>query len=71
MYVYMYVCIYILGCSGVAIVSKYPFKRETFNTFNKRGDILEPDGEYVAKKGILRIQIEPLKDVQVEKAVYL
>jgi len=46
-------------CSGLAIVSKFPFVEKQFLEYNWHGDILKLDGEYFARKGAGRARIEP------------
>jgi len=46
-------------CSGLAIVSKFPFIEKQFHEYNFHGDILKPDGEYWARKGAGRARVEP------------
>jgi len=53
-------------CSGLAIVSKYPFKETEFNSFSVHGDFFEFDGEYMARKGVGRVRIEPQPNVTVD-----
>ena len=50
-------------CSGLAIISKYPFKEVQFNAFSDRGDETKAliDAEVVAAKGAGRVRIEPIK----------
>ena len=38
-------------CSGLAIVSKFPFIEKNFFEYSYHGDILKPDMEYWARKG--------------------
>lgn len=38
-------------CSGLAIVSKFPFIEKNFLEYSYHGDILKPDMEYWARKG--------------------
>merc|ERR1712215_124910 len=39
------------GCSGLAIVSRYPFLDIQFHPYSDHGDALWGDGEYFARKG--------------------
>ena len=56
----------ISGCSGLAIVSKFPFIGDPiFHPFEESGYIFDFDGEDCARKGILSIRIEPLRNVTV------
>ena len=45
------------GCSGLAIMSRYPFKEVEFHAFKKCGSRwnLHKDGECFARKGVGRI----------------
>jgi len=53
-------------CSGLAIVSKFPFIEKQFHEFNYHGDILKPDGEYFARKGAGRARVEPYPGTVVD-----
>jgi len=46
-------------CSGLAIVSRFPFIEKEFLEYSYHGDILKPDGEYWARKGAGRARVEP------------
>jgi len=52
------------GCSGLAVVSKYPFIEKSFNVYKWKGKIW--DGEGLASKGIGRVRIEPFEDYIVD-----
>jgi endonuclease/exonuclease/phosphatase family metal-dependent hydrolase len=54
----------ITTCSGLAIVSKYPFKEIEFNMYTYRGSIW--DGEGLAGKGVGRVRIEPIPNLTVD-----
>ena len=56
-----------IDCSGLAIVSRFPFKEVEFNSFTDHGDAAKMfiDGEWYARKGAGRVQIEPLPNVTV------
>jgi len=54
------------GCSGLAIVSKYPFKEINFHGYSDHGDALWFDGEYLARKGVGHARIEPAKGYIVD-----
>merc|ERR1712179_46806 len=56
-------------CSGLAIVSKFPFVDRQFHEFTYHGDILKPDGEYWARKGAGRVRVEPSPGVLVDAFV--
>ena len=51
-------------CSGLAIISKFPFQNIQFNMYTERGSIL--DGEALAGKGIGRVRINPVSDLSVD-----
>jgi len=53
-------------CSGLAIVSRFPFLEKEFLEYNYHGDILKPDGEYWARKGAGRARIEPFAGALVD-----
>ena len=56
-------------CSGLTIVSRYPIKEVEFNEFTDRGDRAKVyvDGEVLVRKGVGRIQIEPISDITVSQ----
>lgn len=56
------------ACSGLAIVSKYEFKEVEFNSFTYHGDPLKAwvDGEWLARKGVGRVRIEPVHNVTID-----
>jgi len=45
------------GCSGLAIVSKFPFIERSFHRYTVEGRII--DGEFLASKGVGKVRIEP------------
>jgi len=48
------------GCSGLALVSKYPFIEKSFVGYDDTGSIEHiTDGEYLAHKGFGKVRIEP------------
>jgi len=53
-------------CSGLAIVSRFPFIEKQFLEFSYHGDILKPDGEYFARKGAGRARVEPSPGIKVD-----
>ena len=59
-----YLC---LVCSGLAIVSRFPIQEYEFNSYTWHGDPKKAfiDGEWLARKGVGRIRIEPLPNVTV------
>jgi len=46
-------------CSGLAIVSRFPFIEKEFHEYTYHGDKLKLDGEYWARKGAARARVEP------------
>jgi len=52
-------------CSGLAVVSKYPFQEVEFTSFDVSGDLLW-DYEYFLRRGVGRVRIEPQPDVTVD-----
>jgi len=52
-------------CSGLAVVSKYPFQEVEFTSFDVSGDLLW-DYEYFLRRGVGRVRIEPEPDVTVD-----
>ena len=59
------------GCSGLAIISRWPFISANFTKFSKQGDLghLFNDGEYLAGKGVGRAQVTPRPGMVVEVMV--
>ena len=48
------------GCSGLAIISRYPFIEKSFTVFHDHGSSSHFwDGEALARKGVGRVRIEP------------
>jgi len=54
------------GCSGLAIVSRFPILETEFNVFSVHGDLWWDDGEYFARKGVGRVRIEPVPNITVD-----
>jgi len=54
----------ITTCSGLAIISRYPFKEIEFNMYTYRGSIW--DGEGLAGKGVGRVRIQPVPNLNVD-----
>jgi len=50
------------GCSGLAVVSRFPFIEKSFEIYQETGNPFSDDGEYWASKGIGRVRIEPYDD---------
>lgn len=55
-------------CSGLAIISKFPLLEKEFNSYTYHGDPLKMtvDGEWLARKGVGRVRIEPMEGVKVD-----
>ena len=54
----------ITGCSGLAIISRYPFVEKSFTQYTYKGSIW--DGEALAGKGVGRVRIQPKQDVFID-----
>jgi len=54
------------GCSGLAIVSKHKFTQIEFFPYTDHGDAFWNDGEYLARKGVGRVRVEPHPNVTVD-----
>ena len=56
------------ACSGLSIISKYPFKEVEFNSYTEHGDWTKAtiDGEWFARKGVGRVRIEPKPGFNVD-----
>jgi len=54
------------GCSGLAVISKYPFVEVKFHGYSYHGDALWLDGEWLARKGVGKVRIEPVKNHTVD-----
>ena len=54
----------IFECSGLAIISRYPFKEKEFHQYTWKGSIW--DGEWFAGKGIGRVRIEPKPNLTID-----
>lgn len=56
------------GCSGLAIISRYPIKETNFTKFTSQGSLshLFSDGEYLAAKGIGSVKVVPREGVTVD-----
>jgi len=55
-------------CSGLAVISKYPFKAIEFSAFNDHGDFFW-DYEYFLRRGAGRVRIEPVPGVTIDVVV--
>ena len=62
-----YYIIWSIGCSGLAVISKFPAKEVEFNAYTDRGNPWnEPyDFEFTSGKGAGRVQIWPLPNLKV------
>jgi len=54
------------GCSGLAIISRFPFVEIKFHGYSDHGDALWLDGEYLARKGVGHVRIEPAEGYIVD-----
>jgi len=56
------------GCSGLAIISRWPFLQKNFTKFTQQGRFgnLLSDGEYLAGKGVGKVTIAPKEDITVD-----
>jgi len=56
------------GCSGLAIVSRFPILEKNFTKFTSQGSLshLFSDGEYLAAKGVGSVKISPREGVVVD-----
>jgi len=54
------------GCSGLAIVSRFPFIETEFMGYSDHGDAWWGDGEYLARKGVGRVRISPVDGTLVD-----
>lgn len=54
------------GCSGLAVVSRHNFTQVEFFPYTDHGDAFWDDGEYLARKGVGRVRIEPHPNVTVD-----
>ena len=61
-----------IGCSGLAVISKFNFKEVEFNAYTDRGNFSNwrIDGEYFSGKGAGRVQIWPLPNLKVRQSLY-
>lgn len=55
-------------CSGLAIATKFPIQEIRFDSYTYHGDVFKAaiDGEWLARKGIGRVQIVPMEGVVVD-----
>ena len=63
---------YFSGCSGLMIVSKFPFNgTQSFNAYEKTGDPIKKwdTGEAYQNKGVLSIRIVPMNNVTVRVSI--
>jgi endonuclease/exonuclease/phosphatase family metal-dependent hydrolase len=52
------------GCSGLAVVSRYPLKQVEFTVYNDHGPM--SGGEKMARKGFGRVMIKPTENITVD-----
>ena len=55
-------------CSGLSVISKFPFLEVEFNSYTQHGDWTKAtiDGEWFARKGVGRVRIEPKAGVSMD-----
>lgn len=55
-------------CSGLSVISRFPFEETEFNSYTYHGDPLKAwiDGEWLARKGVGRVRIQPIKGLTVD-----
>jgi endonuclease/exonuclease/phosphatase family metal-dependent hydrolase len=55
-------------CSGLAVISKFPFNETEFDSYTYHGNALNSakDGEWLARKGVGRVRVYPTSDVSVD-----
>jgi hypothetical protein len=56
------------ACSGLAIISKFPFIEVEFNSYTQHGDWTKAtiDGEWFARKGVGRVLLHPKEGVTMD-----
>ena len=56
------------ACSGLAVISKFPFIEVEFNSYTQHGDWTKAtiDGEWFARKGVGRVRIHPKEGVTMD-----
>merc|ERR1711953_1637364 len=56
------------GCSGLAIISRFPILEKNFTQFTSQGPFshMFSDGEYFSGKGVGRVAISPKKGIEVD-----
>jgi len=59
------------GCSGLAVVSKFPIVEANFTKFTQQGSFgsMFSDGEYFAGKGVGRVMVSPRENLHVDVLV--
>ena len=57
-----------MGCSGLAIISRFPFKDVHFDKFSDHGDGAKAfiDGEVFVRKGAGQVKVEPIPNVTID-----
>lgn len=61
------------ACSGLAIVSRFPFEDIEFNSYTDHGDFKKAfiDGEWLARKGVGKVRILPTNDTSLTVDVFV
>ena len=56
------------GCSGLAIISRWPILEKNFTKFSRQGSFghLFSDGEYLAAKGVGKIRVAPKDNMKLD-----
>jgi len=56
------------GCSGLAIISRFPFLEKNFSQFQQQGPFshMFSDGEYFSGKGVGRVKLSPSPDIHID-----
>ena len=59
------------GCSGLAVVSRFPILQTNFTKFTLQGNFgsMFSDGEYFAGKGVGRVMVSPRENLHVDVLV--
>lgn len=59
------------GCSGLAIISKFPFQQKNFSRFSHQGTFghMFSDGEYFAGKGVGKVTVSPKPGISLDVVV--
>lgn len=56
------------GCSGLAIISRFPFLEKNFTKFEQQGPFshMFSDGEYFSGKGVGRVRVSPKSGINID-----